>query len=85
VIVGLPTTLSEIDQRRLVQLERSAIGSLGYRGDLPRVARMLADGSLDVSGYVSDVIPLSSAVEAFHELAENPGSRIKTLVDLKHA
>jgi (R,R)-butanediol dehydrogenase/meso-butanediol dehydrogenase/diacetyl reductase len=80
-VVGLPVGLSEIDLRRLVLFERSAVGSLGYRGDLPRVARMLADGSLDVSGLVAETIALEDAPAAFAELAGHPDERIKVLVD----
>jgi Threonine dehydrogenase and related Zn-dependent dehydrogenases len=79
-MVGLPTSLSEIDQRRLVLFERSAVGALGYRGDLPRVAALLAAGNLNLAGIISDIVPLGRAVAALDSLIESPGSKIKVLI-----
>jgi (R,R)-butanediol dehydrogenase/meso-butanediol dehydrogenase/diacetyl reductase len=57
------------------------VGSLGYRHDLPRVVRMVADGLVDPSPLISDTVPLAAAPEAFASLASTPGDRVKVMVD----
>jgi (R,R)-butanediol dehydrogenase/meso-butanediol dehydrogenase/diacetyl reductase len=82
-LLGLPKDPSTLDVRRLVLFERSLVGSLGYRHDLPRVLDLMAGGALDPSSIVSDTVPLSSADDALAGLASSPGGRIKVLVDTR--
>ena len=79
VLVGLGGAAS-IDLKRVVLFERSLLGSLGYRHDLPKVVRLLADGRLDPAPLVGDVVPLDVAADAFAQLASAPSDAIKLLV-----
>jgi (R,R)-butanediol dehydrogenase/meso-butanediol dehydrogenase/diacetyl reductase len=80
-LLGLPSAVSALDTRRLTLFERSLVGSLGYRHDLPRVLKLVADGALDPSLLVSETVALAGAAEALADLAASPGARIKVLVD----
>jgi (R,R)-butanediol dehydrogenase/meso-butanediol dehydrogenase/diacetyl reductase len=79
-LLGLPSAPSTLDVRRLTLFERSLIGSLGYRHDLPRVLRMVASGALDPAALVSDRVALADAAEALQDLASAPAGKIKVLV-----
>jgi len=81
VAVGLTGEASALDSSRLTFYERSLIGSLGYRHDLPRVVRMVADGLLDPEQLISGTVPLADAPETFASLASDPGDRVKVMVD----
>src|SRR5205807_2570038 len=80
LLVGLGKETASVDPRRLTLFERSALGSLGYRHDLPTVVAMTGAGLVDPAAIVTDVIPLSRAPEAFARLAADPGGNIKVLV-----
>jgi len=80
-LVGLAGEPAPIDLPRLVLFERSLIGSLGYRHDLPRVVRMVAEGQLDPRPLIGDTVPLAEAAETIAALASAPDPRIKVLVD----
>lgn len=79
-LLGLPSGPSEIETRRLTFFERSLVGSLGYRHDLPRVLELVRSGSLDPSLVVGDTVALEEAGEAMVRLAAGPSAAIKTLV-----
>ncbi|MEA2252486.1 MAG: (R,R)-butanediol dehydrogenase / meso-butanediol dehydrogenase / diacetyl reductase [Solirubrobacteraceae bacterium] len=79
-LLGLPSAASTLDARRLTLFERSLIGSLGYRHDLPRVLRMVASGALDPAELVSDRVALADAAQALQDLASAPAGKIKVLV-----
>lgn len=81
VLLGLPKAPSQIDTRRLTLFERSLVGSLGYRGDLPRVLEMMRSGALDAASIVSCTIPLREAPEMMSTLASGSHGLIKVLVD----
>jgi (R,R)-butanediol dehydrogenase/meso-butanediol dehydrogenase/diacetyl reductase len=81
VLLGLPQKASTLDPKRLTLFERSLVGSLGYRHDLPRVIALVASGVLDPSAIVGNVVPLSAAQEAMTELGRGPSGAIKVLVD----
>ena len=81
VAVGLTGEPSAIDSSRLTFFERSLIGSLGYRHDLPRVVRMVADGLVDPEDLISETVPLADAPATFASLASAPGGRVKVMVD----
>jgi (R,R)-butanediol dehydrogenase/meso-butanediol dehydrogenase/diacetyl reductase len=81
VAVGLTAAPSPIDSSRLTFYERSLVGSLGYRHDLPRVVKLLAEGLVDVEPLIGATVPLEAAPDTFASLASEPGDRIKVLVD----
>ncbi len=80
-LVGLTGEQATIEPRRLALFERSLVGCLGYRHDLPRVVRLAADGRIDPGRLVDQVVALDAAPDTFAELATSPGARIKVLVD----
>jgi (R,R)-butanediol dehydrogenase / meso-butanediol dehydrogenase / diacetyl reductase len=83
VLLGLPKTLSHIDPRRLTLFERSLVGSLGYRHDLPRVLDMVRDGRLEPAAIISCSIPLDEASPMLQLLSEGRhGGTIKVLVNI---
>jgi (R,R)-butanediol dehydrogenase/meso-butanediol dehydrogenase/diacetyl reductase len=81
VCVGLTGEPSPLDSSRLTFYERSLVGSLGYRHDLPRVVKMVADGLVDPEPLINETVPLAEAPEAFASLASASGGRIKVMVD----
>ena len=80
VLLGLPAGASEIPTPRLTLFERSLIGSLGYRHDLPRVLSLVAAGSLEPEAIVGATVALEQSAAEIKRLAEKPGATIKTLV-----
>ena len=80
-LVGLPGDPAPIDVKRLVLFERSLVGCLGYRHDLPRVVRMIEAGQIDPTELIGEVIPLADAATVLADLASAPGEKIKVLVD----
>lgn len=83
VAVGLSGRATELDSTRLVLFERSLVGSLGYRHDLPRVVEMVAQGLVDPLPLVAGTVTLERAPEAFASLDDDPRGRIKVLVDAR--
>jgi (R,R)-butanediol dehydrogenase/meso-butanediol dehydrogenase/diacetyl reductase len=80
-LLGLPSAPSTVDARRITLFERSLVGSLGYRHDLPRVLGLVASGHLDPALLVSARVPLAEAAGAVEELASRSAGKIKVLVD----
>jgi (R,R)-butanediol dehydrogenase/meso-butanediol dehydrogenase/diacetyl reductase len=80
VLLGMPGSSSEIDLRRIVLFERSLVGSLGYRNDLPRVVRMVSEGQLDPTPVVDQIVALDAAADTLADLAAGPSDAIKVLV-----
>jgi (R,R)-butanediol dehydrogenase / meso-butanediol dehydrogenase / diacetyl reductase len=80
VLLGLPGTPSEVDLRRVVLFERSLVGSLGYRNDLPRVVRMVSEGQLDPTPVIDQIVGLDAAADTIAELASGPSDAVKVLV-----
>jgi (R,R)-butanediol dehydrogenase / meso-butanediol dehydrogenase / diacetyl reductase len=64
-----------------VLFERSLVGCLGYRHDLPRVLKMVDEGQLDPTDLIGEVVPLADADDTVAALASAPGAKIKVLVD----
>jgi (R,R)-butanediol dehydrogenase/meso-butanediol dehydrogenase/diacetyl reductase len=82
VLVGLTSVAASIQVDRLVLYERSVLGSLGYRGHLPAVVRMIEDGLVEPGRLLSGVVSLDDAPATIAEMSSDPGKRIKVLVDL---
>jgi (R,R)-butanediol dehydrogenase / meso-butanediol dehydrogenase / diacetyl reductase len=80
VLLGIGHEAVPVDPRRLTLFERSLLGSLGYRNDLPTVVAMVGAGLVDPAAIVTDVIPLARAPEALARLATDPGGEVKVLV-----
>jgi len=55
-------------------------GSFRFGAEFDEVITALADGSLDVRGIISRVLPVDDALDAF-ELAADPASSCKVLID----
>lgn len=80
VVAGLSKQPSSLETARLTLFERSLVGSLGYRNDLPRVLAMVDEGLLNPAVIVADVVPLERAPETFERLAIAPSAHLKVLV-----
>ena len=81
VVVGLTGAAGALDSSRLVLHERSLVGSLGYRHDLPRVVAMVEQGVVDPLPLIAETVPLARSREAFASLDAAPQGRVKVLVD----
>jgi threonine dehydrogenase-like Zn-dependent dehydrogenase len=81
-LVGLPKTPPTIDAGRLVLYERSLVASLGYSGDLPRVAAMIAAGRLSPERLITRTVALSDVPGELDRLASAPGGDVKVLIDV---
>jgi (R,R)-butanediol dehydrogenase/meso-butanediol dehydrogenase/diacetyl reductase len=79
-LLGLPKDASTVDTRRLTLFERSLVGSLGYRHDLPRVLALVAAGRLDPAAIVGATVALDEAPAALRRQAFDPGDIIKVVV-----
>lgn len=84
-LVGLPKIPPVIDAARLVLYERSLIASLGYAGDLPRVAALIAAGRLEPERLITRVVGLEEVPAELERLATTPGADIKVLIDVAGA
>jgi len=83
VAVGLPSTVTSLDSRRLVLFERTLLGSLGYCHDLPKVVKMVADMRPTPLELIDQVVPLHDAARTLAELASSGDGSVKVLVDVR--
>jgi (R,R)-butanediol dehydrogenase/meso-butanediol dehydrogenase/diacetyl reductase len=83
-LLGLPKDASAISARRLTLFERSLVGSLGYRHDLPRVLSLVADGHFDPASLVGVTTALADGPEALHHQAYEAGGVVKALIDTRN-
>jgi (R,R)-butanediol dehydrogenase/meso-butanediol dehydrogenase/diacetyl reductase len=83
VIAGIPKQPVPVDPGRMVVYERSLIATLGYANDLPRVARMIAAGSLEPSVMITNRIPLAEVAGEIERLASDPRDEVKVLAEVK--
>lgn len=82
VIAGIPKRPVPVDAGRLVLYERSLHATLGYANDLPRVAAMIAAGSLRPESMITRRIQLAEAPAEIARLAAEPGDDVKVLVEV---
>lgn len=82
VIAGIPKKPVPVDPGRMVVYERSLIATLGYANDLPRIARMIASGSLDPSVMITNRIPLGEVADEIARLASDPRDEVKVLAEV---
>ncbi|HEX3362503.1 MAG TPA: alcohol dehydrogenase catalytic domain-containing protein [Solirubrobacterales bacterium] len=83
VCAGIPKKPVAIDGGRMVLYERSLIATLGYANDLPRVAAMIASGSLDPSVMITNQISLDEVAPEIESLASDPRDEVKVLAQVK--
>jgi (R,R)-butanediol dehydrogenase/meso-butanediol dehydrogenase/diacetyl reductase len=82
VVAGIPKQPVPVDPGRMVVYERSLIATLGYANDLPRIARMIASGSLDPSVMITSRISLSEVAAEIARLASDPRDEVKVLAQV---
>jgi (R,R)-butanediol dehydrogenase/meso-butanediol dehydrogenase/diacetyl reductase len=82
VIAGIPKQPVPVDAGRMVVYERSLIATLGYAGDLPRIARMIASGSLDPASMITKLITLADVAGEIAAMAADPGDEVKVLAEV---
>lgn len=82
VVAGIPKQPVPVDAGRMLLYERSLLTTLGYHDDLPRVAAMIANGSLAPDSMITRRIPLAETPAEIARLAENPGDDVKVLVEV---
>jgi (R,R)-butanediol dehydrogenase / meso-butanediol dehydrogenase / diacetyl reductase len=83
VVAGIPKKPVAIDAGRMVLYERSLIATLGYANDLPRVAAMIASGSLDPAVMITNRIGLADVASEIERLASDPRDEVKVLAQVK--
>lgn len=79
-LVGISDQHLDVDLRQVVLYERSVSGALGYHHDIERVLRLMASGRLDPGPFITDVRPLTAALETFRQLATAPADQLKILL-----
>jgi (R,R)-butanediol dehydrogenase/meso-butanediol dehydrogenase/diacetyl reductase len=82
VIAGIPKKPIPVDGGRMVVYERSLIGILGYHNDLPRVAAMIAAGTLEPEGMITRRAALADTPAEIERLAVDPGDDVKVLIEI---
>lgn len=82
VMVGLSLDRLELEPSLLFGvLQHSVLGHLGYtRKHLDELVALLANGRLDLSGSISDVIPLDDIEDGVRRLAEKDGDPVRIIV-----
>lgn len=83
VIAGIPKKPVAVDAGRMVLYERELIATLGYANDLPRVAAMIASGSLDPSLMITNRISLADVPAEIESLAGDPRDEVKVLAEVR--
>jgi threonine dehydrogenase-like Zn-dependent dehydrogenase len=82
VMVGLSLDTLQLEPSLLFGvLKHSVLGHLGYeRRHLDELVRLVANGRLDLSASISDVIPLDDVAEGVRRLAEKDGDPVRIMV-----
>jgi threonine dehydrogenase-like Zn-dependent dehydrogenase len=82
VMVGLSLDKLELEPSLLFGvLKHSVLGHLGYeRRHLDELVRLLANGRLDLSASISDVIPLDDVADGVRRLADKEGDPVRIMV-----
>jgi (R,R)-butanediol dehydrogenase/meso-butanediol dehydrogenase/diacetyl reductase len=82
VVAGIPKKPVPVDVSRMLLYERSLLTALGYHDDLPRVAAMIAAGSLKPDSMITRRAPLTETPAEIARLAEDPGDDVKVLIEV---
>ena len=82
VMVGLSLENLELEMSLLFGVQQHAVlGHLGYdRSHLDALVALLASGRLDLTGSISDVMPLDDIEEGVRRLAEKDGDPVRLIV-----
>jgi len=82
VMVGLSLEPLRLESSLLFGVQSHAVlGHLGYqKRHLDELVRLLASGRLDLSGSISDVMPLTEVSEGVRRLAEKEGDPVRLIV-----
>jgi (R,R)-butanediol dehydrogenase/meso-butanediol dehydrogenase/diacetyl reductase len=83
VIAGIPKKPVSVDAGRMVLYEREMIATLGYANDLPRVAAMIASGSLEPSVMITKRISLAEVPAEIESMAADPRDEVKVLAEVR--
>jgi len=83
VCAGIPKEPVAVDAGRMVLYERELIATLGYANDLPRVAAMIASGSLDPSVMITNRIALTEVAAEIERMAADPRDEVKVLAEVR--
>jgi (R,R)-butanediol dehydrogenase/meso-butanediol dehydrogenase/diacetyl reductase len=82
VVAGIPKQPVPVDVSRMLLYERSLLTALGYHDDLPRVAALIANGSLKADSMITRRVPLAETAAEIARLAADPGDDVKVLVEV---
>jgi (R,R)-butanediol dehydrogenase/meso-butanediol dehydrogenase/diacetyl reductase len=81
-LVGIIPTRPTIDIDKIGLDERELVGSLAYADDFPRAIGLVADGRVELSGFISSRVALRDIVKDGFELMEtDPNNQVRILVD----
>lgn len=82
VMVGLSLESLQLEPSLLFGvLKHSVLGHLGYdRRHLDDLVKLLANGRLDLSASISDVIPLEDVADGVRRLSEKEGDPVRIMV-----
>ncbi len=79
-LMGVHKEPASVDLVMLLAKEVTIVPAMGYDNEFDEVIAMLQSGRVDPSAMITHHFPLSNVVDAF-ELARNPDSAIKIIVD----
>lgn len=81
-VLGVSTHQLGLTAWDVIRREQHILGVLSHTlADFTAAVRTLADGDIDVSGIVTDLVPLSNAIEgAFVPLRDAPADHLKIVV-----
>jgi (R,R)-butanediol dehydrogenase/meso-butanediol dehydrogenase/diacetyl reductase len=86
VLLGIGHGTAAIRPIAVTAFERTVVGSLGYRHDLPRVIDLIASGVIDPMPLITAIVPLEDVVSAaFEPLAAGAQDHLKILINLNAA
>jgi L-iditol 2-dehydrogenase len=80
VLVGNVSPLIELPLQLVVTRQLRLQGSCSSAGSYPEAIRLVAEGRVDLSCFVSRVAPLSEGVEWFHRLHEREPGLVKVVL-----
>ncbi|MEW1722526.1 alcohol dehydrogenase catalytic domain-containing protein [Streptomyces sp. NPDC093109] len=83
VLAGVGRGQAGIDMGQLVLYERSVLGTLGYRFDIPRAIGLMSTGRLDATALLTGRFPLDGGVGVFEDLAADRARHLKVLLTPK--
>lgn len=80
VLVGNVSPLIDLPLQSVVTRQLRLQGSCSSAGSYPEAIRLVAEGRVDLSCFVSRVAPLSEGVEWFHRLHEREPGLVKVVL-----